>query len=43
LKKGHNYGTLWPGTQTLYHDQLHDTLIMCSKFHLDDLKTVGGF
>jgi len=34
LKKGHNSGTLWSG--------LTQVGIMCSKFHLDDLKTMGG-
>jgi len=28
-------------TQILYHAHLHVILIMCCKFHLDDLKTVG--
>jgi len=40
-KKGHNSGPSgW--VSHLYHVYLHFTGIMCSKFHLDDLKNVGG-
>jgi len=41
-KKGHNPGTLWPRPSHVYHAYIYVIEIMCSKFHLDDLKTVGG-
>jgi len=41
-KKGHNAGTLWPDVYKISHANVHVIGIMCNKFHLDDLETVGG-
>ena len=40
-KKGGNFGTLWLGIKIVCLAHLHIIWIVCSKFHLDDLKIVG--
>ena len=40
-KKGNNLRTLWPGFRKC-HAHLYIIGIICSKFHQDGLKTVGG-
>ena len=40
-KKGGNFGTLWLGIKIVCLAHLHIICIVCSKFHLYDLKIVG--